>query len=88
METTGKLKDVSRDFKTGKLILSFVIDNTPQLDELTGCDALDITAKRHREKRSLDANAYFHVLVDKIRGKTGYSFSRDRDCRQGALLKQ
>ncbi len=27
---------------------------------------LDLTVKEHREKRSLDANAYFHVLCQKI----------------------
>lgn len=34
---------------------------------------LDITIKRHRERRSLDANAYFHVLVNKIAQETGES---------------
>lgn len=79
METTGKLKDVSRDFKTGKLILSFVIDNTPQLDELTGCDALDITAKRHREKRSLNANSYFHLISGKIAEALGTSLTHEKN---------
>lgn len=32
--------------------------------------------KEHREKRSLDANAYFHVLCDKLRLKLGISMSR------------
>ena len=31
---------------------------------------------RHREKRSLDSNAYFHVLCDKLRQKLGMSMSR------------
>lgn len=30
---------------------------------------LDLTVKEHREKRSLDANAYFHVLLSKIAEK-------------------
>ena len=29
---------------------------------------LDIEIKKHREKRSKSANAYFHVLVNKIAG--------------------
>lgn len=29
----------------------------------------DLSIKRHRQKRSLDANAYFHVLVGKIANK-------------------
>lgn len=70
METTGRLKDVSRDFETGNLIITFTT-NSPVLpiDELKGCDAVDITAKRHREKRSLNANAYFHKLVTEIADK-------------------
>ena len=67
MESKGKIIDRSWDFKTGKLKISFLLDTLPSdLEELTGCDALDITAKRHREKRSLNANSYFHVLVAKI----------------------
>lgn len=32
--------------------------------------------KEHKEKRSLDANAYFHVLCDKLRQKLGMSMAR------------
>lgn len=32
--------------------------------------------KEHRETRSLDANAYFHVLCDKLRLKLGISMAR------------
>lgn len=32
---------------------------------------LDIDIKRHREKRSLNSNAYFHVLCGKIANKLG-----------------
>lgn len=68
MEATGKIKDITRDYNTGKPIISFVLSTKelPSIAELTDCDALDITVKRHREKRSLSANAYFHVLVTKI----------------------
>lgn len=34
---------------------------------------LDIEIKKHREKRSKSANAYFHVLVNKIAAETGGS---------------
>lgn len=36
------------------------------LDSLTPGKVYDVDIKEHREKRSLDANAYFHVLVKKI----------------------
>lgn len=46
-------------FKVGKL--------TPvELENLIRADLLDIKAEKHREKRSLSANSYFHVLVGKI----------------------
>ncbi len=36
---------------------------------------LDVEIKRHREKRSRNANAYFHILVNKIAAATGQSDS-------------
>ena len=41
------------------------------LDELKAGKDYDIEIKEHREKRSLDANAYFWVLVDQLAEKTG-----------------
>lgn len=41
-------------------------------DQLYGKE-LDIEIKKHREKRSLSANAYFHVLVNRIAAETGES---------------
>ena len=38
-------------------------------------EIVDIEIKKHREKRSLNANAYFHVLVDKLRTKLRISFT-------------
>ena len=68
METTGKLRDVSRDWQTGKLLLQFEINSVSDeaINNIAAADLLDIKAVKHRERRSLDANAYFHVLVGKI----------------------
>ena len=41
------------------------------LEEVRGVKDLDIEIKKHREKRSLNANAYFHLLVGKIAEKMG-----------------
>jgi len=38
-------------------------------------EELDITIDKHRKKRSRDANAYFHVLVDELRQVLDISFS-------------
>lgn len=75
MNLTGTITSVLKDFN-GKVVVSLTIEeNVSDMSVLSG-KKLDIKLTPHREKRSLDANAYFHVLVDKIRGKTGYSFSR------------
>ena len=42
-------------------------------DELHGCPALDLAISKHRERRSLDANAYAWVLMDRLAEKTGVS---------------
>ena len=79
METTGKVVNVTRDILSGKLNVTFQIDTEP-IDEINELgrtsDVLDITAKKHRKKRSLDANAYFHVIVGKIADKLGISKTR------------
>ena len=68
MNTTGKLKTITTDFETHRRLLTFEVDHVTdeELNRLYGLDTLDITADKHRKKRSLNANAYFHVLVGKI----------------------
>lgn len=62
------------------MVISFEIDSTPSdIDDITNCEALDITARKHREKRSLNANNYFHVLVTKIAEKTGNSNTAEKN---------
>lgn len=52
----------------GKRISFLLAENSREaeriVDELNG--DLDITVKRYKEKRTLTANAYFHVLCNKI----------------------
>ena len=65
----GRLKDLSFA-RTGEQIISLTVreDFREEFDELKDFD-LDIEIKKHREKRSLNMNAYFHVLVNKIAAK-------------------
>lgn len=68
---TGHLIDLSLSFE-GKQRLAIDLDGDFRDDYITLKDAVvDIEIKKHREKRSKDANAYFHVLVHKIAEKTG-----------------
>ena len=67
----GKLKDLTlnRD-GTQNITVTVRFDFRERFDQLQGKE-LDIEIKQHREKRSKNANAYFHVLVNKIAGETG-----------------
>ena len=86
MITRGKLKDISLTLD-GKMVISFQTERIGQesIDMMQGCEDLDITAVRHKEKRSLNANSYFHVLCTKIAEKTGATMTHEknaliRDC--------
>ena len=67
MESKGALKAVSKDWLSGKFHLTFEVENdvSQQITEIQGKE-LRITAKQWREKRSLDANAYYWVLIAKL----------------------
>ena len=67
MECTGKLKSVSKNWIRRKWEVTFEIneDITASIDKIRD-KMLNLTAKIHREKRSLDANAYAWVLMQKI----------------------
>ena len=70
MKLQGKLADVSIDYSTHKPKLTFLINNNiTSLEEIENVELLDIEAKKHREKRSLDANAYLWVLLQEMADK-------------------
>ena len=64
----ARLKDISRDYVTGKARLTFEVDGA--LPELPEGD-LDLKVKKWREARSKDANAYYWALVNQIAGAVG-----------------
>lgn len=70
MKTTGRLADISLDFKTQKGKLAILIDTkrteTLELLEKLKDKKLDIEIKQHREKRSGNANRYFWELLGEI----------------------
>ena len=78
MKFTGRLKEPVIDFLTGKMTALIQIneDFRQAYEELKDCEKIDIEVKKHREKRSLNANAYFHVLNGKIADKVGISKPR------------
>ena len=69
MEFTGKLQNVSRDWKTGQWNITFTMNEASAINEVNNiqsCEKLSIKAVKHRNKRSLDANAYCWVMLQKI----------------------
>ena len=67
----ARLHDLSLARDGGYLLTIATRENVGALyDELRETD-VDVTVKKHREKRSLDANAYAWVLMDKLAEATG-----------------
>lgn len=69
MEFTGKLQNVSRDWQTGQWNITFTMNEASAINEVNNiqlCEKLSIKAVKHRNKRSLDANAYCWVMLQKI----------------------
>ena len=71
MQTTGIITDINMDYETRKSKISLLVD-TRELDiieQLKNENKLDIELKKYRKKRSLDANAYCWVLLEKLQDK-------------------
>lgn len=70
MKIKCKLANITKDFSTDKPIISFIaLDNIKTFDEIENSVELDLEIKKHRERRSLDANAYCWVLIGKLQEK-------------------
>lgn len=68
MECTGKIKSLGIDLLSNKYTVELALNENKldQLQNLKDKDKLSFKINQYRKKRSLDANAYFHVLVGKI----------------------
>lgn len=73
---TGKIKSLSRDYKTKLPVISIEVKEEPGEVEGLLDKELRIDIKENKKGRSLSANAYFHVLCDKLRQKLGISMAR------------
>lgn len=87
MNLTGKIVGISTNFLTKKFELTVAVNEADNLtngyEELKDAPLLDIRIKKYRQRRSLDANAYFHVLVDKLADKLGISKPRCKNLMIG-----
>ena len=69
-ELTGKIQSLMVDIKSGKPILTVIIneknDAVNCYDELRDVEKIAVKIDKYREKRSLNANAYAWLLIAKI----------------------
>ena len=77
MKVTGRIVGANIDFRTNKPQLTLEVnelnDFKQLVDDMNGLEKLSIEIKPFRKKRSLDANAYFFVLADKLAEKLNIS---------------
>ena len=57
------------DFQNKRWLITLECEEAPQIYDNTKDDDLNVEIKKYRQKRSLNANSYFHVLVDKMADK-------------------
>ena len=86
----GRLIDLSMGLnRKQRITIEVDRDFRDDFDRLKDAD-LDVEIKKHRNRRSLSANAYFHVLVNKIAAERGGSEEDAKAslvCEYGALAK-
>lgn len=75
IELTGTFSNLSIDYKSRKPIISFLIKEDPGDVSSLLETPLRIQISRESKRRSLDSNAYFHVLCDKLRQKRRISMA-------------
>lgn len=76
----ARLHDLSVSRDGGWLLTIHTSENVgPLFDDLRESD-VDVTVKKHRKKRSLDANAYAWALLDKLAAH--YGVAREKVYRQ------
>ena len=73
MTFRGEIVSVYPDITVDQVFIQIKTDKNcmEALQEVREIKDLDIDIHKHREKRSLNANAYFHLLVGKIADKMG-----------------
>ena len=67
MKIKVKLNNITRNFKTNRLIISFeALDNINTLEEIENAYELDLEVTEHKEKRRINANNYFWAMLKKL----------------------
>ena len=87
-ELTGTIKDLNTDYQTGKVALTFVVDEKQAAincyNKLHDAERLTIKVDKHRERRSINANNYAWALLTEI----GNVMRLDKDDVYFLMLKR
>lgn len=77
MNLTAKINGIGYTLE-GKMTITLETSGieVDEISKLSQVDKLDVEIKQHKDKRSLDANAYYWLLVGKVRNVTGDSNNR------------
>ena len=76
MQSLGKVKSIQKDFMTGKIVISVMLDeivDTEVLQTLSSEDEYSISIEKPKKKRSNDANSMLWACLRDISQKTGRS---------------
>jgi len=89
LDLTGKVVGAAINLE-GKFILSLEINEEDSIkasyDKYKEMQKVDIKIQKHREQKSKEANAYFHLLANEIAKATNMSFAQAKNtliCRYG-----
>lgn len=69
MNFTGKIQNVAKDWQTEQFHITFTVNEPSaihEIDSIKSFEKLSISAKKHREKRSLDANGLLWLCLGRI----------------------
>jgi hypothetical protein len=71
MKFECQIKEPSFDMK-GNVIANFAVNKAflEAYEEFKGCEKITLEIKKYKKKRSLDANAYYWVLITKLAKRT------------------
>ena len=68
MQSLGNVKSIQKEFMSDKVLITVMLDrvSVEELQNLSSEEHYQITIEKPKVKRSLSANAYFHVHVGEI----------------------
>lgn len=79
METRGQIHNIGLAYPSRNAVISIEVAAKPEEVEAYNGKDLTVILKEYREKRSNNANSYFHKLCDEIRQKLNISMAHAKN---------